>query len=500
LFAVVSVYAESPGKDAEKVNIPAVVHDDAESKDSSASSEQSTAQTDAEKKLEELEKQLEELKAKVRQGGQAEVEELDKLEKEIQELREVVEALASGKLVVGGLTDAHKVIMKEKAGAANHVNYQADWHLGTPEKYVPDQGWIGIKGATSEIKLWGWVQAATYRSFNKNLLTSSQEFSSGLIATPTVDEGTTGFDAGSTRLIFQSRHLVKGNVIQTIFLMDGGGADVGGGMTPRFRQFYASVNNLTFGLAGGTFTNGSSWPAYFDRGAPGAYPLARLPVVRYAIPLSKDKKRHILTVGAEKPASNITNANANFKWPNFVGRYDYNPTWGNLMAAFITRDLLAESTTDSGRAEKWSFGGTFTGYWTLRDKVKDHLKWNVVFGPAVSGYMWDSGFEANDGVYVDETQSLELMDAWGVWVGYDHMWSENMGSLFMYSYADIDNIADQADSAFNSTNTITATWRWSPWEGFWFGTEYMYGERKNLNGDTGFDNRLNFVFRYFFNK
>ena len=54
--------------------------------------------------------------------------------------------------------------------------------------------------------------------------------------------------------------------------------------------------------------------------------------------------------------------------------------------------------------------------------------------------------------------------------------------------------------SLSRTLTGTATLMYSPWDDMYVGFEYFYGERKNFDGQTGYDNRLNFVLRYFFNR
>ena len=48
--------------------------------------------------------------------------------------------------------------------------------------------------------------------------------------------------------------------------------------------------------------------------------------------------------------------------------------------------------------------------------------------------------------------------------------------------------------------TGTATFMWTPWKDMYAGFEYFYGRRENFNEQTGFDNRVNLVLRYMFNR
>ena len=402
-----------------------------------------------------------------------------------------------------GLTEAQRDSLKAKSAASDAINYQGSAHMGTPRRDLEDKGWIGIRGSNSEIKLWGWVQTAVFGDSKGNAFKDVQEFSSGVIAVPTVDEGSFGMDAFSSRIFFQTRHLLKGgHAVNTTFIMDAGGGTAAGWAVPRVRQFLVSINNLTFGAANGTFANFNTWPGYFDRGAPGAFPLARKPVIRYAIPLDKHKKDHqILTVGIEYSNAAVANANMNFKAPDVVVRYDYSPKWGNLMVGGIARNFNASSTNASlpGSASKWLYGGQFSGLWTF-GKAKDHLRWVVMYGQGIAGYMWDTGFEpGNNGLYDENSQTILTTNGFGTFVSYEHNWSKRLYSMFMVAYTDIENRQEQPTNALNSTTTYTATLRYMPWEDMFIAMEYFYGERINFDNQNGHDSRVNIVLRYMFN-
>lgn len=458
-------------------------------------------QTKEEKKLEELEKELQEIKASVA-AGKSEEGRIEALEKEIEELKAALNRGAGDGRPIG-LTGQQRDEVHDKTAAADHVNYNAEWSLGVPKRYVPDTHWIPISGVNAEMRLSGWINVALLHDFDEYLNPDEQEFSAGLVAVPNSGVSSTGMDARSSRFFLESRHLLENGVaIKNIFVIDGGGGgDTAGGYSARIRQANVTINGLTFGQAVGTFANAHAWPMYFDRGAPGAFPLARKPVIRYAMPLGKQSKSsHIFSIAVEEPTSSIQNADSGSSWPDAVARFDWNPKWGNLTGAVIARDLIARDPMGPGSDEAWVWGAQVSGVFTFRKKLKDHLKFNLVYGPGTSGIMWDTFFEPNDGVYVASTQTLETLDAMGAWVGWDHFWSKRLWSMFMLSYVDIDNIPIQAPSSFNTTITGVATLAWNFWERTYMALECFYGERENFDGQTADDVRINLVFRHTFNR
>jgi hypothetical protein len=318
-------------------------------------------------------------------------------------------------------------------------------------------------------------------------------------------------DVGSSRIFFEFRHIFKGKqkrknypgVTHVLFEMDLGGGQFVDGLGPRVRQFFIQHGHLTFGQADSAFTNGGTWPAYFDRGAPGAYPDVRRAVLRYAAALSRGQKkhRHILTSGIEQPSTDFTNAASAFNAPDLVLRYDYNSNWGNLMAGVIVRYFVAQSTVTAARANKWVAGGTLSGWATIPTKNKDRLKWNFLIGPGVSGLMWDTAIAGGlDGTYVDATNTLLTSNAWGIWASWERPWAEKWNSLFMLSYVDVLNVAGQAPDTFSNSVTVTATLDYEPWSNLFVAVEYFYGRRVNFDAQSGQDHRLNLVFRYMMNR
>lgn len=412
---------------------------------------------------------------------------------------------------VRGMTPEQRKRWHQGLAASQPANYNAAWHIGKPKRYVDDKGWWGLKGTPTELRLSGWVQFALFHDFQGNALATKQEFSSGAVIVPTLKRPSTGVDVGSSRIFLEFRHLFDWKqkrknfpgVTHVLFEMDLGGDLLVDGLGPRVRQFFAQIGHLTFGQADSAFTNGGTWPADFDNGAPGAYPDVRTPVLRYAAALSKRQKKHahVLTTGIEFQRTDFTNATSAFNAPDMVLRYDYSPDWGNLMAAVIVRYFLAESTLIDARASKWVAGGTLSGWATIPTKNEDRLKWNFLIGPGVSGLMYDTSVAGGlDGTYVDATNTLLTTNAWGIWAGWERPWAEKWNSLFMLSYVDVLNVAGQAPDTFSNSVTATVTLDYEPVNHLFIAVEYFYGRRVNFDAQFGQDHRLNLVFRYMMNR
>jgi cell division protein FtsB len=474
-----------------------------------------------EERIEALEKEIARMNAEQKKEKKEEA-------KDAEDDSAFTKAAAEQAKEVKGMTPEQLDKFNAGIAAGRVVNYDASWNIGKPDREVIDKGWWGIKGRPSEFRISGWGQFALFHDFQSNAFATAQEFSAGAVTVPTTKRPTTGIDASSSRLLFEFRHVFKGEqkrknypgVTHILIEMDLGGGRSATDFIPRVRQFWVQHGNLTFGQAMSTFANAATWPMYFDRGAPGALPLLRRPVLRYAAPLSKRMKdaTHVLTPSIEEPNQSIytanpgadptiTPANTRNKAPDMVLRYDYNPKWGNLMGAVMFRYLLAESTVTPGQeADAWVFAGTLSGYATIPTKNKDRLKFNFLMGNAVPGLTWDTGIASAvsgiplDATYVDATNSLETTYLWGIWAGWERPWAPKWNSLFMLSYIDVANIAVMSPLTINNAITATGTLMYEPWKNLYLATEYFWGRQKLFNGQSGQDHRLNLVFRYMFNR
>jgi hypothetical protein len=459
------------------------------------------AQDSVEEELAELERQLDQLAATIDQGTQSDVNRFNELSDKIDALQQK-HAEKSVPENRRSLSTSDRKTLNEKTEGVRHINYSASWHMGYPESYQPDKGWVGITGTRSELKLSGWAQAAIFQDWQANLIDDQQEFSSGNIVVPTVNRKSGGIDARSSRIFFETRTLLdSGTAITTFFMMDGGGGSAPGGFVPRVRQFWAAANNLSFGWMAGSFSNGLMWPAYMDRGAPGNFPLIQTPTIRYSWGIDKASKLHLLTMSFEQGTHQIENADSKTVAPDVVLRYDFKPSWGNLMIAGIARQFNAENTISTATDTTWVSGLTFTGTAKLFPSRRDQFKWAVMVGDGTAGIGWDTVFSPNDAYFNDTTGEIETLGASSWFLGYDAYWTQKWATTIWASYVDIDNsgTARPTDSFANTVTGVVAL-RYNPLPQLWLHVEYMYGERENWDGQMGKNNRLNLVFRYSFNR
>ena len=87
---------------------------------------------------------------------------------------------------------------------------------------------------------------------------------------------------------------------------------------------------------------------------------------------------------------------------------------------------------------------------------------------------------------------IEISSLFG---GIQHFWSEKFRSNLTYGYVAAENPASVPSDALDSTTYASANLIWNPYEKLTLGTEYLWGQRKNVDGASGTSDRFLFSSR-----
>ena len=98
----------------------------------------------------------------------------------------------------------------------------------------------------------------------------------------------------------------------------------------------------------------------------------------------------------------------------------------------------------------------------------------------------------------DPANGFRAIPSHGWFAAYEHWWSMTWISNFTYG----ENYSDLTDTlpgnTYQRANYVTANLIWLPVERLGFGLEYLYGFRKNKDGQRGENTRLQTGFQYRF--
>jgi hypothetical protein len=75
---------------------------------------------------------------------------------------------------------------------------------------------------------------------------------------------------------------------------------------------------------------------------------------------------------------------------------------------------------------------------------------------------------------------------------YDHYWNDKWSTSFGWSMTDLDSSDGQSDSEFAKGQIAQINLLHYPKDNVLLGTEFSWGEREDVNGDTGDDYRIQF--------
>lgn len=274
----------------------------------------------------------------------------------------------------------------------------------------------------------------------------------------------------------------------------------------RLRHAYGQFGGLLIGQTWSTFMDVDNSPETVDFNGPIGSTFIRQPQIRYTYP-TKDSGS--FTVAAENSVSYVLDntgaaTTAGFsRVPDLIGRWDKSFDWG----AVSIRGVSHEHRLDDGAGVALSrrgYGLAASGlYKTVGD---DFLTWAITGGNGIGRY-----FNYIEGAFYDAANNKILMEkALGVVLGYQHKSSDTLrfnGSVgiqkdYKNEYTDFARANGLDSGRFGINEKI---WQahlgfiWNPVKGVDIGTEYIFGRRTTLAGETGDMSRINFSAKYNFN-
>lgn len=317
------------------------------------------------------------------------------------------------------------------------------------------------------------------------------------------EDGETILSVRQTRFGVKSTYPTSFGDFETKLEIDffGVGSDAGQ-TTVRPRHFYGKLGPVLAGQTHSLFMDINVFPNTIDYWGPSGMVFLRNPQVRWT-PLEGDTTFAIaledpgndVSWGVNEPETNSTLQSKN-ELPDLTARLSYSGDWGYVQAGGILRQVGFETvgnegSNPSGDAVGWGLNLSTN----INVLERDRIILSTVFGEAIANYMNDGG---SDVVVVNgDAQTLPLL---GVVAYYDHYWTPSLSSSLGYSFTEIDNHEQQSGDSFKMGEYASANLLWTPWEKTLFGVEYLWGQREDKDGDSGEDHRIQFSFKYSFDR
>ncbi|MEM9256440.1 MAG: DcaP family trimeric outer membrane transporter [Pseudomonadota bacterium] len=370
-------------------------------------------------------------------------------------------------------------------------------------------------GAPLSVNLYGFVMADMIYDFKR--VDPDWEDTLRVSTIPT-ESGLYGNDGEFITSVRQSRLGVKGNYGPDVtFLLEaelfGVGNDAGQ-TTPRLRHAWATYKNFGMGQYWSNFMDPDIFPNTIDYWGPTGMVFYRNQQARYTIPLGEDE----FTIALEDPSTALTIGRfrdvdncdlptappecessgstaeevfqAHNEWPDLSMHYRNNGDFGHYQIAGILRDLGYERLDNGADESELGWGiNTSAG---IRFFERDMLKLQVVYGEGIGNYMNDGGIDIAPSS-ADITQAdAKTVPLLGIVAYYDHYWNERWSTSLGWSMTDLDTTSGQADSEFAEGQIAQINLLHYPRSNVMLGSEFSWGERRDIDGDTGTDYRIQF--------
>jgi len=414
-----------------------------------------------------------------------------------------------------GRQQALAQLAKQDQEGTQESEMDTDAFRDDPSNTLYDEDFPGawpLPGTTASMKIAGYVNLALVNSFDPVLITD--RFIVGSIPPegendPRAKAGTE-VTANQTRLNFEVREETKQGPLRAFIEAD----FAEDGDTFRLRHAFGQYRWVLAGKTWSTLMDINSRPEEVDFEGINGMILSRQAQLRIFPNFGQSMS---FKMGIEDPRTDVVNGTGARGQADIVFSMDRLPlgqlgSW-NSRVAFIIRDLEAnQPDTNPGEGaatDTWGWGVTTSGRKAFdRWGDEDYLLWQVTYGKGVGRYLNDLNTVGGGDAVFDPEGKLRALPVFAGYLSYSHLWPKDwwflkswpgiLRSNFIVSWVNIDNFDFQDGSNYNSTTRASTNLIYLPTKNVRFGTELLWGERKNKDGSKGDALQLQFSARYNF--
>jgi hypothetical protein len=356
---------------------------------------------------------------------------------------------------------------------------------------------IRLPDGTSALKVGGFVKMSLVDSFDP--IGSTDRFVTASIPVVITDansnSGQFAVTARQSRLNFDMRQKTTYGTFRA-FVEGDFAAD---GDTYRLRHAFGQYRQFLAGKTYSTFVDSTSQPDEIDFEGINGRINVRQALIRYFPSAGRDAN---FLVALEDPQPDVTNGSAISKIPDtiFSWRRLWRKRW-HVKTSILLRQVEAQWDVDpsvSDRVFGWGAsvsGSASFGNWNVRDKFLFQLNYGDGYGRYVNDLKSLTG---HDGVFDPDTGKLKTFKVYAGYLSFRHWWKEKLRSSLTYSWVHVDNFDFEPDEAYAKTKRASMNLIWSPIVRVDLGSELIWGERENANGDSATALQVQFSAKYKF--
>ena len=327
--------------------------------------------------------------------------------------------------------------------------------------------------------------------------------------------GVTNFNVRASSLDIRGFLPTDAGEVKTRLAFDlWGGADQN---QVRFRltQAWASFGAFLFGYTDSIFMDGNVFPNVLDFWGPSGMIFVRDPQIRWT-PWDANGLKFV--VGLEVPSAAIDEGKAaDFatctaslpfpcfappldvlekpRYPDITGHVRAEGPWGHVQLAGVARWVTFDTPTGiSGNPSGtvFGYGGNLTAL--IKTFGDDSIKGQIAYGKAIATYSNDCCFDLAPSAAMPPAHAtaLPLLD-WFIY--YDHWWSKQWSSSIGFSQNLQTNSPGQFDDQQHIGYYASVNLLYYPMQNVTLGIEGLWGERVDISGAKGQDERVQFSAR-----
>jgi hypothetical protein len=321
--------------------------------------------------------------------------------------------------------------------------------------------------------------------------------------TPVLDDGKqTNINANTTRFNFEMRTPTGAGQVRTFIEGD----FFGDNNSFRLRHAYGHYHGFLFGQTWSTFSDPAANHEDLDFEGVSSDNVVRQPQMRYNW---LTKPTHSIAFAIETPKVDVTNGVGSDVFPDFVGRgiWKFKET-GHVQVAGVLREIRASFLLDPTiDITTYGWGLGVSGVIPFRYfNLTDRFIFQLNGGRGIGRYINDlNSLGGQDGVFDPATGDFEVLPAFGWYLDYEHMWKRweavadmNLRSSIIWSVVTVENADFQPGDAYHQTQRLSANLIFSPIQRIDAGVQYIYGSRRNFDGERGEARQLQFVILFRF--
>ncbi|WP_418991406.1 DcaP family trimeric outer membrane transporter [Alistipes sp.] len=273
--------------------------------------------------------------------------------------------------------------------------------------------------------------------------------------------------------------------------------------TPRLRSAYVSFLGFTFGRDVTTFCDLQAAPETIDFQGPNAYNFNFATMIRWEVSFARDRLQ--FGVAAEMPNVKGT-YNDNFaelrqRVPDFPAFLQL--SWGNnreshIRASGVVRTMYIRNLRTSKNTTLLGWGAQFSG--TIKVARPLRLFMNGVYGEGITPYIQDltgSGLDFTPNP--QNADKIQTMPMWGWQAAAQLNLTRRLALSGGYSEVNVRrNHGYYSDDEYKRGRYIFGNIFCAITPRCKIGAEYLYGSRKDMNGNANHANRANLMIQYNF--